>query len=99
MEILDVHKDQFGTDFIENKKILDSVSIVRSKGLKNELAGYITKFIKREIREKQEKEKQNAIAEKSNSEQILLDDDSPQETQAVAEAVDEPIKEESEKTN
>ena len=99
MEILDVHKDQFGTDFLENKKILDSVSIVRSKGLKNELAGYITKFIKREIREKQEKEKQNAIAEKSNSEQVQPDDDLPQETQTVSEAVDEPIKEESEKTN
>ena len=61
LEILEVDREKFGTDFRENKKILDTISIIRSKGLKNELAGYITKFIKREIREKEEqleKEKQ-----------------------------------------
>ena len=58
MEILEEHKDKFGTDFAENKKILDGISIVRSKGLKNELAGFITKLIKRELREKKEKEEQ-----------------------------------------
>jgi small subunit ribosomal protein S17e len=61
LDILDKDKAKFGTDFIENKKVLDTISIIRSKGLKNELAGYITKFIKREIREKEEqleKEKQ-----------------------------------------
>ena len=61
LEILEIDKEKFGTDFRENKKILDTISIIRSKGLKNELAGYITKFIKREIREKEEqleKEKQ-----------------------------------------
>lgn len=57
-EILQEHKDEFGTDFVENKKTLDKISIIRSKGLKNELAGFITKFIKREIREKEEKEEQ-----------------------------------------
>ena len=55
MEILDENKDRFGTDFLENKKILEEISIVRSKGLKNELAGFITKFIKREIRDQAEK--------------------------------------------
>lgn len=61
LEILEIDKEKFGIDFKENKKILDTISIIRSKGLKNELAGYITKFIKREIREKEEqleKEKQ-----------------------------------------
>ena len=99
MEILNVHKDQFGTDFLENKKVLDSVSIVRSKGLKNELAGFITKFIKREIREKQEKEKQNSIAEKTNLEQEQSEEGLSKETQSVAEAVEEPTKEETEKTS
>jgi len=56
-EILKDYKDDFGVDFIENKKILNKISIIRSKVLKNELAGYITKFIKREIREKTENEK------------------------------------------
>ena len=61
MEILEDNKEKFGIDFLANKKVLNEISIVRSKGLKNELAGYITKFIKREIREKEEqleKEKQ-----------------------------------------
>ena len=48
-EILEGNKDKFGIDFRENKKILDEISIVRSKGLKNKIAGFITKFIKREI--------------------------------------------------
>ncbi len=56
-EILKDYKDDFGVDFIENKKMLNKISIIRSKVLKNELAGYITKFIKREIREKTENEK------------------------------------------
>ena len=67
-EVLDEHKSKFGEDFADNKKILDEVSIVRSKGLKNKVAGYITKFIKKEIRE--EKSKQERIAS-SKSEEIV----------------------------
>jgi len=55
-EILEQHKSEFGVDFTYNKKILDKISIIRSKGLKNEIAGFITRFIKREIRAKKEKE-------------------------------------------
>ena len=58
-EVLNTHKSKFGDDFADNKKILDQISIIRSKGLKNEVAGYITKFIKKEIRE--EKYKQSRI--------------------------------------
>ena len=50
-EVLDVHKSKFGEDFVENKKALNQVAIVRSKGLKNKVAGYITRFIKKQIRE------------------------------------------------
>ena len=55
-EVLDGHKSKFGEDFAGNKKALDQISIVRSKGLKNEIAGYITKFIKKEIREEKAKQ-------------------------------------------
>jgi len=55
-EVLDGHKTKFGEDFADNKKALDQISIVRSKGLKNEIAGYITKFIKKEIREQKAKQ-------------------------------------------
>lgn len=51
-----LHKSRFGTDFAQNKTVLNDVAIVRSKGLKNEIAGYITTFIKREIEEQKEKE-------------------------------------------
>ena len=55
-EVLDKHKSKFGEDFADNKKSLDEVAIVRSKGLKNEIAGYITKFIKKEKREQEIKQ-------------------------------------------
>ncbi|MFQ5440039.1 MAG: hypothetical protein ACE5DL_01100 [Nitrosopumilaceae archaeon] len=50
-EVLEKHKSKFGEDFSKNKKSLDEIAIVRSKGLKNEVAGYITNFIKKENRE------------------------------------------------
>jgi small subunit ribosomal protein S17e len=68
MEILEKYKEKFGTDFVENKKILNTISIVRSKGLKNELAGYITKLIKREIQMAQEEKIANEHAKESEQE-------------------------------
>ena len=67
-EVLVDHKAKFGEDFADNKKALDQVSIVRSKGLKNEIAGYITKFVKKEARE--EKAKQARIAASKDEQQI-----------------------------
>ncbi len=67
-EVLVDHKAKFGEDFADNKKALDQVSIVRSKGLKNEIAGYITKFVKKEARE--EKAKQARIAASKDEQQV-----------------------------
>jgi len=56
-------------DFGENKKTLDDISIVRSKELKNELAGFITKFLKhelREIKENEEREKTSTSFRRSS---------------------------------
>ena len=79
-EVLDGHKPKFGEDFADNKKALDQIAIIRSKGLKNEIAGYITKFIKKENRE--EKAKQSQI-ESSKIENYTLEekisDDATQE--------------------
>jgi small subunit ribosomal protein S17e len=36
-EVLDAHKSKFGEDFVENKKALNEIAIVRSKGLKTRL--------------------------------------------------------------
>ncbi len=50
------HKSKFGEDFAENKKVLNEISIVRSKSLKNEITGYITRLIKKENREEKIKQ-------------------------------------------
>lgn len=55
-ELMATYKGEFGTDFKENKKLLNEVAIVRSKGLKNEIAGYIATHLKRELEEQKEKE-------------------------------------------
>jgi len=50
-EVLDQHKSRCSESFTDNKKLLNEVAIIRSKSLKNKIAGYITKFIKKEKRE------------------------------------------------
>ena len=60
-EVLDEHKSKFGEDFVENKKALNQISIVRSKGLKNKVAGYITRFNKKQIREEKVKHDRSSM--------------------------------------
>jgi small subunit ribosomal protein S17e len=50
------YKGKFDTDFAHNKQVLNEVAIVRSKGLKNEIAGYISSYLRRELEEQKEKE-------------------------------------------
>jgi len=83
MQVLDKHKDEFTTDFAKNKKVLDQVAIIRSKGLKNEMAGYITKFVKREATSKAQKAEQDAQIE-ARSEQAMA----AQQAADVEETVD-----------
>jgi small subunit ribosomal protein S17e len=87
-EVLDLYKSKFNEDFADNKKTLDQVSIVRSKGLKNEIAGYITKFIKKEVRE--EKEKQARIAS-SKSEQQMEEQSEVMANESVSTEVSEVV--------
>ena len=58
-EIMDEYQDKLGTDFVTNKQFLNEVSIIRSKALKNKIAGYITKIIQR--KQKLEEQKQQLI--------------------------------------
>jgi len=91
-EVLDGHKSKFGEDFADNKKALDQISIVRSKGLKNEIAGYITKFIKKEIRE--EKAKQARIEASKSEEQSEIEFNKDTVTEETTEPVVEETPEE-----
>ena len=80
-EVLDEHKQKFGEDFADNKKALDQIAIIRSKGLKNEIAGYITKFIKKENREEKAKQSQieSSRIENYTLEEKVSEDDVAQE--------------------
>jgi small subunit ribosomal protein S17e len=81
-EVLDKYKSKFGVNFAENKKSLDEVAIVRSKGLKNEVAGYITNFIKKENRET---EFSLSKADPSNNEDDLAEDTTELKTEITTE--------------
>jgi small subunit ribosomal protein S17e len=47
-ELLQKHPDRFGLEFDDNKKALNDLAIVRSKVLRNELAGYITSYLRKQ---------------------------------------------------
>ena len=68
-EVLSDHKSKFGQDYVENKKTLNQVSIIRSKGLKNKIAGYITRFIKKQIREEKIKQDRSSYDSDTTKEQ------------------------------
>lgn len=68
MEVLENNKADFGINFVENKKTLDSISIIRSKGLKNEIAGYITRFLKHEMLDKKKQDERLAKQTKLDEE-------------------------------
>ena len=44
-ELLEKYPDKFTADFDENKKIINEISVVRSKILRNKIAGYITSYL------------------------------------------------------
>ncbi len=48
VKIYQKHKDRFSGDFDKNKKVVEDVSIMNSKKLKNVISGYITKLFKKE---------------------------------------------------
>ncbi len=68
LKILENHKAEFGTDFADNKKNLEQFAIIRSKGLKNEIAGFITKFLKHELLDKKKQEERIAKQSKTDDE-------------------------------
>jgi len=92
--ILENHKDEFGTDFADNKKNLEQFTIIRSKGLKNEIAGYITKFLKHELLDKKKQEekiaKQSKLDEESEEENLdMVEQKTVTETQTESPTAEE----------
>ena len=90
MEVLKDQRDMFGVDFAKNKEALNKISIIRSKMLKNELAGYITKFIKNELRNEEAKTK-NVESEEEIPEEIAPTQVEPKNESVVKEALAEKV--------
>ena len=55
-EVLNEYSERFGTDFATNKQTLNEITVIRCKGLKNEIAGYITKMLQRKAKFEQRKQ-------------------------------------------
>lgn len=66
-ELLQKHPDRFGLEFDDNKKALNDLAVVRSKVLRNELAGYITSHLRKQAA--QEKASMAAAAGETEEEQ------------------------------
>ena len=47
-ELLEKYAEKFGLEFDANKKALNDLAVVRSKVLRNELAGYITSHLRKQ---------------------------------------------------
>jgi small subunit ribosomal protein S17e len=52
-ELLEKYPDRFGIDFDDNKKSIKEIAIVRSKLLRNKVAGYITSNLRKQAAEKE----------------------------------------------
>ena len=69
-ELLEKYPDRFTTDFEENKKTVLSLAIIRSKVLRNKMAGFITSKLRREAdQEKAEISNQIEKEEKEEEEE------------------------------
>ena len=82
-ELMNEHSERFGTDFLTNKQSLNEISIVRSKGLKNKIAGYITKILQRQA--KFEERKQMIIENEKKSQERKKSRSKKQEPEVTAE--------------
>lgn len=72
---MSTYKGKFDIDFAHNKQVLNEIAIVRSKGLKNEIAGYISSYLRRELEDQKEKES------------VVVHDESVDETEEIEEQI------------
>jgi small subunit ribosomal protein S17e len=62
-ELLEKYPDKFGLDFNANKKVISEVAIIRSKVLRNELAGYITSHLRKQAAQEKASMASSAVGE------------------------------------
>ena len=103
-EVMNEYSERFGTDFSTNKQSLNEISIVRSKGLKNKIAGYITKILQRKAKfeerkqmiienEKKSQERENSRSKKQvvSAEDTKVEVESAEDTEVEVESESEPV--------
>lgn len=47
-ELVELYADRFSTDFEENKKVIDELTEIGSKRIRNRTAGYVTRLMRRQ---------------------------------------------------
>jgi small subunit ribosomal protein S17e len=62
-ELLTRYPDKFNVDFQQNKKTIDEIAKVRSKELRNQIAGYIASYINKQTKEQNKKIEQDVDEE------------------------------------
>ncbi len=56
-ELLELYPDKFTTDFETNKRLVQLLTDIRSKKLRNRVAGYITHLVKLRMRARETEER------------------------------------------
>lgn len=69
MQLLERYDGMFTTDFESNKELLEKIAVFRSKELRNEVAGYITRYVMR-----------RSYADKTIVQSAEMDEESSQST-------------------
>lgn len=54
-ELLNKYPNKFNVDFQQNKKAIEEIAKVRSKELRNQIAGYIASYINKQAKEQNKK--------------------------------------------
>ena len=95
-EVMNEYSERFGTDFATNKQSLNEISIVRSKGLKNKIAGYITKILQRKAKFEERKqmlidnEKKSQERKQSRSKKSEVESDEDTSSIEIVGGVEDP---------
>ena len=67
-ELLNRYPDKFVQDFEKNKKLISELATVRSKVLRNTIAGYITSYLRKNSSQKESQTESSEVPEQSSEE-------------------------------
>lgn len=56
-ELIEKYEEEFSVDFQHNKEKVEELSNVESKSMRNKIAGYVTKVMKKEKERREREEK------------------------------------------